>query len=123
MPLCPQEPTTCRVRVFRRSPPPEVRSAQRPADCAYRLAVDPQPANELRLFGLAGWTVERFISRRKQLFELQYRATRLREKPVIWCMIIVIAANAGVFGALGFDAVLGACRWIGSSCTSKWRSA
>jgi ATP-binding cassette, subfamily B, bacterial len=102
---------------------PEVRSAQRPADCAYRLAVDPQPAKELRLFGLAGWTVERFISRRKQLFELQYRATRLREKPVIWCMIIVIAANAGVFGALGFDAVLGACRWIGSSCTSKWRSA
>jgi ATP-binding cassette, subfamily B, bacterial len=26
---------------------------------------------------------------------------------VIWCMIIVIAANAGVFGALGFDAVSG----------------
>jgi ATP-binding cassette, subfamily B, bacterial len=86
---------------------PEVRSAQRPADCAYRLAVDPQPAKELRLFGLAGWTVVRFISRRKQLFELQYRATRLREKPVIWCMIIVIAAKAGVFGALGFDAVSG----------------
>jgi ABC-type multidrug transport system fused ATPase/permease subunit len=86
---------------------PEVRSAQRHADYAYRLAVDPQPAKELRLFGLAGWTVERFISRRKQLFDLQYRATRLREKPVIWCMIIVIAANAAVFGALGFDAVSG----------------
>jgi ATP-binding cassette, subfamily B, bacterial len=86
---------------------PEVRSAQRHADYAYRLAVDPQPAKELRLFGLAGWTVERFISRRKQLFELQYRATRLREKPVIWCMIIVIGANAAVFGALGFDAVSG----------------
>ncbi len=86
---------------------PEVRSAQRHADYAYRLAVDPQPAKELRLFGLAGWTVDRFISRRKRLFELQYRATRLREKPVIWCMIIVIAANAAVFGALGFDAVSG----------------
>ncbi len=84
-----------------------MRSAQRHADYPYRLAVDPQPAKELRLFGLAGWTVERFISRRKQLFELQYRARRLREKPVIWCMIIVIAANAGVFGALGFDAVSG----------------
>ena len=34
---------------------PEVRSAQRHADYAYRLAVDPQPAKELRLFGLAGW--------------------------------------------------------------------
>jgi ATP-binding cassette subfamily B protein len=86
---------------------PEVRSAQRHADYAYRLAVDPQPAKELRLFGLAGWTVERFINRRKQLFDLQYRATRLREKPVIWCMIIVIVANAAVFGALGFNAVSG----------------
>ena len=86
---------------------PEVRSAQRHADYAYRLAVDPQPAKELRLFGLAGWTVERFIARRKRLFELQYRATRLREKPVIWCMIIVIVANAAVFGALGFGGASG----------------
>jgi ATP-binding cassette, subfamily B, bacterial len=84
---------------------PEVRSAQRHADYAYRLAVDPQPAKELRLFGLAGWTVERFIGRRKRLFELQYRATRLREKSVIWCLIIVIAANAAVFAALGFGAL------------------
>ncbi len=86
---------------------PEVRSAQRHADYAYRLAVDPQSAKELRLFGLAGWTVERFIARRKQLFELQYRATRLRENSVILCMIIVIAANAAVFGALGLRAVSG----------------
>jgi ATP-binding cassette, subfamily B, bacterial len=86
---------------------PEVRAAQRHADYAYRLAVDPQPAKELRLFGLAGWTVDRFITRRKRLFELQYRATRLREKSVIWCMLIVILANAAVFGALGFGAVAG----------------
>jgi len=85
----------------------EVRSAQRHADYAYRLAVDPQPAKELRLFGLAGWTVERFIARRKQLFELQYRATRLREKSVIWCMIIVLVANVAVFGALGWNAAAG----------------
>ena len=86
---------------------PEVRAAQRHADYAYELAVDPQPAKELRLFGLAGWAVERFITRRKQLFELQYRATRLREKSVIWCMLIVIVANAAVFGALGLGAVSG----------------
>jgi ATP-binding cassette subfamily B protein len=86
---------------------PEVRAAQRHADYAYRLAVDPQPAKELRLFGLAGWTVDRFITRRKRLFELQYRATRLREKSVIWCMLIVIVANAAVFGALGLGAVSG----------------
>ena len=86
---------------------PEVRAAQRHADYAYRLAVDPQPAKELRLFGLAGWTVERFITRRKRLFELQYRATRLREKSVIWCMLIVILANAAVFGALGLGGIAG----------------
>ena len=86
---------------------PEVRAAQRHADYAYRLAVDPQPAKELRLFGLAGWVVERFIARRKQLFELQYRATRLRERPVVWCLLIVIVANLAVFGALGLGAVVG----------------
>jgi ATP-binding cassette, subfamily B, bacterial len=91
--------------VWRDRNTPEVRSAQRHADYAYRLAVDRQPAKELRLFGIAGWTVERFIARRKRLFELQYRATRLREKSVIWCMIIVIAANAAVFAALGFGAL------------------
>ncbi len=79
----------------------EVRSAQRHADYAYRLAVDPQPAKELRLFGLAGWVVERFISRRRTLFELQYRATRLREKSVLLSLAIVLAGNAVVFGALG----------------------
>ena len=40
----------------------EVRSAQRDADYAYRLAVDPPAAKELRLFGLAGWTIDRFGS-------------------------------------------------------------
>ena len=86
---------------------PEVRSAQRDADYAYRLAVDPQPAKELRLFGLAGWTVERFIARRSRLFELQDRATRLREKSVVWCLILVGVANAAVFGALGIGATTG----------------
>ena len=86
---------------------PEVRSAQRHADYAYGLAVNPQPAKELRLFGLAGWTVDRFIARRKQLFELQYRATRLREKSVIWCLIIVSLANVAVFAALSRSAASG----------------
>ena len=89
---------------------PEVRSAQRHADYAYRLAVDPQPAKELRLFGLAGWTVARFIERRKLLFELQQRATRLRERSVALCMIIVVARERGrlrcsrVAGRLGHAA-------------------
>ncbi len=86
---------------------PEVRSASRHADYAYRLAVDPQPAKELRLFGLAGWVVERFISRRRQLFELQYRATRLRERSVLLSLAIVLVGNAVVFGALGLAGIDG----------------
>jgi len=82
----------------------EVRNAQRHADYAYRLAVDPPAAKELRLFGLAGWTVDRFVERRRRLFELQYRATRLRERPVVWCLLLVVAANLVVFLSLAADA-------------------
>ena len=41
----------------------EVREAQRHAEYAYRLAVEPPAAKELRLFGLSGWVIERFRSR------------------------------------------------------------
>src|SRR5205814_7501981 len=78
----------------------EVRLAQRDADYAYRLAVDPPAAKELRLFGLVGWTLERFTARRVHLHELQYRATKLRERPVIGCLLVVVAANAVIFWAL-----------------------
>ena len=85
-----------------------VRSAQRDAEYAYRLAVDPQPAKEVRLFGLPGWVVDRFVERRRLLFELQYRATRLREKPVAWCLILILVGNAAVFAGLGWQASTGA---------------
>jgi len=78
----------------------EVRAAQRDADYAYRLAVDPAPAKELRLFGLADWTIERFAARRTLLHKLQYEATRLREKPVLWSVLIVTGANVLVFWSL-----------------------
>ena len=78
----------------------EVREAQRHAEYAYRLAVDPPAAKELRLFGLAGWTIDRFVSRRKQLFDLQYRATRLRQRPVTWSLLVVGGANLVVFASL-----------------------
>lgn len=77
-----------------------VRAAQRDADYAYRLAVDPPAAKELRLFGLAAWTIDRFIDRRTHLHKLQYEATRLREKPVVWSMLLVIGANVAVFWSL-----------------------
>jgi len=78
----------------------EVRAAQRDADYAFRLAVDPAPSKELRVFGLAGWTIDRFIKRRTLLHTLQYEATRLRERPVLWSVLIVLGANVVVFWAL-----------------------
>jgi ATP-binding cassette, subfamily B, bacterial len=85
----------------------EVRDAQRHVDYAYRLAVDPPAAKELRLFGLAGWTIERFITRRRRLFELQYHATRLREKSVRWSVLLVTGANVLVFWSLAQAAISG----------------
>ncbi len=79
----------------------EVREAQRHADYGYRLAVEPPAAKEVRLFGLAGWIVEGFRSRRRRLFELRWEATRLRERPVIWSLLLVLAANLVVFWFLG----------------------
>ena len=78
----------------------EVRMAQRDADYAYRLAVDPPASKELRLFGLVGWTIARFVARRTRLHQMQYEATRLRERPLAWSLLIVTAANIVVLWAL-----------------------
>jgi ATP-binding cassette subfamily B protein len=86
---------------------PEVRAAQRDADYAYRLAVDPPASKELRLFGLAPWTIDRFVARRTRLHQLQYAATRLRERPVIWSLLLVVSANVIVFWLLASDVAHG----------------
>ncbi len=85
----------------------EVRAAQRDADYAYRLAVDPPASKELRLFGLATWTIDRFVARRTRLHELQYAATRLRQRPILWSMLLVIGANVIVFWSLASAAANG----------------
>jgi ATP-binding cassette subfamily B protein len=86
----------------------EVRGAQRDAHYAYRLAVDPPASKEVRLFGLAEWTIDRFINRRTRLHALQFEATRLRERPVVWSMLLVITANVVVFWSLAAAAANGA---------------
>ena len=85
----------------------EVRGAQRDADYAYRLAVDPPASKELRMFGLVGWTIDRFIARRTRLHELQYAATRLRERPLVWSLLIVVSANIIVFWSIASAAASG----------------
>jgi ATP-binding cassette, subfamily B, bacterial len=72
----------------------EVRLAHRDADYAYRLAVDPPAAKELRIFGLPDWVLDRFVVARRRLHRLQYEATRMRERSVLGCLALVLAANA-----------------------------
>jgi ABC-type multidrug transport system fused ATPase/permease subunit len=89
---------------------PEVREAQRHATYAYDLAVEPPAAKELRLFGLADWVIDRFSSRRQRLFDLQWEATRLRERPLAGALLVVLAGNVLVFWALAdaaFDGRIG----------------
>ena len=78
----------------------EVRTAQRHADYSYRLAVDAGPGKELRLFGLAGWVIDRFVATRTRLYDLQFHATRLRERSVATCLAVVVVGNVVVFWAI-----------------------
>jgi len=86
----------------------EVRSAQRVADYSYRIAVDSPAAKELRLFGLSAWIIERFRGQRQRLYDLRWKATRLRERPLIWSILLVLAANIAIFWSMGANALAGA---------------
>ena len=93
--------------VWRDRNTPEVRQAQRDPDYAYRLAVDPPAAKELRIFGLPDWVLERFVASRRRLHRLQYEATRMRERSVLLSLALVLAANVLVFWMLGSAALDG----------------
>ena len=80
-----------------------VRDAQRHADYAYRLAVDAPSSKELRLFGLSGWTVDRFRRHRRKLHDLRWEATKLRERPLATSLVLVTVANVAVFAAMAMD--------------------
>jgi ATP-binding cassette, subfamily B, bacterial len=83
----------------------EVRRAQRDADYAYRLAVDPPAAKELRIFGLPDWVLDRFVVARRRLHRLQYEATRMRERSVLASLALVLAANALVLWTISSAAL------------------
>jgi ABC-type multidrug transport system fused ATPase/permease subunit len=85
----------------------EVKSARRHTDYAYDLATEPAAAKEVRLFGLAPWLLERFTRNRLHLHQLQYDATRLREKSLTGALLIVLAANALLFGVLAHQGFAG----------------
>ncbi len=85
----------------------EVRMAQRHADYAYQMAVNPPASKELRLFSLADWVVNRFATHRRKLHDLRWEATRLRQRPLALSLMIVTLANVVVFISLGYDATRG----------------
>ena len=85
----------------------DVNLARQRATYSYDLAVEPAPAKEVRLFGLAGWTVDRFTQERRDLFDLQYAATRLRERSVLGALALVLGANVAVFWWLADQASSG----------------
>lgn len=84
----------------------EVKEHQRHADYAYRMAVDAPAAKELRLFGLGVWAVQRFSTRRRRLLDLSLEAMRLRQRPVLWTLALIVAGNGLVFWSLAHDASL-----------------
>jgi ATP-binding cassette subfamily B protein len=84
----------------------EVKNARRHTSYAYDLATEPAAAKEVRLFGLAPWLLDRFTGHRLHLHQLQYDATRLRERSVGIALVIVLAANGLLFWLLaqrGYD--------------------
>jgi ATP-binding cassette, subfamily B, bacterial len=85
----------------------DVKAARRHTDYAYGLATEPTAAKEVRLFGLAPWLLERFTSHRLHLHRLQYDATRLRERSLTGALVLVLAANALLFGALAHQGYAG----------------
>ena len=87
----------------------DVKAARRHTSYAYDLATEPAAAKEVRLFGLAPWLLDRFTDHRLHLHQLQYDATRLRERSLGGALVIVLAANALLFWLLaerGYDGQL-----------------
>ncbi len=88
----------------------EVKTARRHTNYAYDLATEPTAAKEVRLFGLAPWLLDRFTGHRLRLHQLQYDATRLRERSLAGALLIVLAANVLLFWLIarqGYDGRLG----------------
>ncbi|HEX4473418.1 MAG TPA: ABC transporter ATP-binding protein [Nocardioides sp.] len=85
----------------------EVKSARRHTDYAYDLATQPAAAKEVRLFGLAPWLLDRFTRHRLHLHQLQYDATRLRERSLAGALLIVLGANLLLFGVVAREGYAG----------------
>ena len=82
--------------------------ALREAEYAYRMAVEPPAAKEMRVFGLADWTVAGFKERRYGLLDASWAARRLGHRRVAYAVLGIVAANTLVFWSLAGSAADGA---------------
>jgi ABC-type multidrug transport system fused ATPase/permease subunit len=85
----------------------EIAKLRRHVDYAYQLAVTSAPAKEVRMFGLGGWLVERFARLRRRLADRQYSELRLRQRPLVASMVLIVGANVLFFASLAHAARTG----------------
>ena len=97
----------------------EVRAAQQEAEYAYRLAVDPPAAKEVRLFGLADWVLDRFVARRRTLHRCSTRRPGCASGRCSAACCSCSAANVLVFWLLAPICWPGGSTWARSSSTPR----
>ncbi|MEY2468877.1 MAG: ATP-binding cassette, subfamily bacterial [Actinomycetota bacterium] len=86
---------------------PTVVDEMRHVNYAYSLAVRAPAAKEIRLFGLADWTVDRYFSRRKRMVELTIKARSLKKTPITLAIAAIAGGNVLLFWSLANDASAG----------------
>ncbi|MEY2399247.1 MAG: ATP-binding cassette, subfamily bacterial [Actinomycetota bacterium] len=83
---------------------PAVVDELRHVNYAYTLAVRAPAAKEIRLFGLADWTVDRYFTRRKRMVELTIKARALKKWPITVAVVAIVGGNVLLFWSLAHDA-------------------
>jgi ABC-type multidrug transport system ATPase subunit len=83
---------------------PTVVDEMRHVNYAYNLAVRAPAAKEIRMFGLAGWTVDRYFSRRKKMVELIIKARSLKKTPIALAIGAIAGGNVMLFWSLAHSA-------------------
>ncbi|MBA2607732.1 MAG: ATP-binding cassette domain-containing protein, partial [Actinobacteria bacterium] len=86
---------------------PTVVDEMRHVNYAYNLAVRAPAAKEIRLFGLADWTVDRYFSRRKRMVELTIKARSLKKTPITLAVGAIVGGNVALFWSIARDASAG----------------
>jgi ABC-type multidrug transport system ATPase subunit len=86
---------------------PTVVDEMRHVNYAYNLAVRAPAAKEIRMFGLADWTVDRYFSRRKKMVELIIKARSLKKTPIALAIGAIAGGNVVLFWSLAHAAAHG----------------